>query len=175
MIKRTLWAVIALVAFGIAQVPLFGPYDGHNDACEVQTLTASVTSVTSKNIYWSPSFGYDGVASLWGEMKMATTDTITALTFEAKLIGPSSSITAGSVVYDSTDWHTITANTGDYLPTADSLSNGNLHFFSVDLAGQDWWKKSRGIIIKISATGLGGSEELELASWIDYAIRKNYY
>ena len=154
--------LMVLVVALSAQVPMYGPNAGNGAKCPIQTFSASDTTLTSEIRYWQGGVqSFNGSATVAGSMKLTVgTDTLT--TFYARLIMCRNSSIDGTVSYDSSAWHTITAQTGDYIPAENDVGATAIDF-SFDLASQSWWKPSLGVIISArQGAGAAITKQLEL-------------
>ena len=132
-----------------AQIPLFGSQAGQNgQLCPPQTLDGTAAdTVVSGVVYYQEMLSKTGAATLCGGFLLsAGSDALATIQF--RLVMNSDNGLDNTVAYDSTDWHTLSANTGDYIPAEDDVTS-SVCFWSVDLAGQDSWKPHIGIQVRV--------------------------
>jgi len=148
MKKLLLFLLLPVLAY--SQVPIYGGFAGMNGGiCAVKTFNSTDSIFTSEPIFWRPNKTlFTGAASLAGKMSLtAGTDTLTAFSARLIMFETSQVGTTLGALYDSTGWHDILANTGDYIPAENAITSAG-QCFSVDLAGFNWWKPSIGIQIR---------------------------
>lgn len=146
-----------------AQVPLYGTQRSEGYQCPIQSLTNTDSTAISEVLYWRPDAKlFTGAASLVGFMKL-TAGTDTLVTFYMRLVMHSDPIIlTNSVLYDSTDWRELKAQTGDYIP-AENAVDGTGVPISINLANQDHWMPSVGVQIKaLMCYGAVRTKQLEL-------------
>jgi hypothetical protein len=161
------YVLLVLMVFSVStifcQVPMFGPKESEGDTLKAMiTLTETDTLFISPPRYWKPFYQvFTGSATLAGYSRIVTgTDTIA--TFYGRLIMHRAGCITKKAIYDSSDWHQIVAQSGDYIPAENAVDSAGIGF-SIDLADQPWWKPSLGIQIKIGiGSGAAIIKEMEL-------------
>ena len=159
----------------LAQIPVFNngnPHDGQ--ACIVKIFSSTDTSYTGQ-VFWSPPYTlFTGAASLCGGFQLISgTDTVA--TIKVRLIMRiKSALTGegGTVVYDSSGYHTLTTGGGNYIPAENAVTTTYTPF-SVDLAGEAWWKPCIGIEVQIIENALFGTATKEVECYL-IPSRYNY-
>lgn len=163
--RKVILFVLLFMAIGYSQIPLFysgsRPTDGQS--CAVQTFSTTDTSFTA-TYYWYPDYSvFTGAASLFGGFDLISgADTV--CTIKVKLIMRKKSELTGdgaTVVYDSTDYHTLSSGSGNWIPAEDGVTSTYTPF-SVDLAAETWWKPNIGIEVQFIQNAMAsGTKELE--------------
>ena len=161
--------LIGLLFAGIlqAQIPVFNAGGNYRDGvvCDVKTFNAATdTSYTSDVIYWDDYYTLiTGAVSLSGGFDLISgADTL--CTINVRLVMRRSAATtgnSGTVIYDSTGYHTLTTGDGNYIPAENAVTS-TFTLFSVDLAGEEWWKPCIGIEVQfIQCSMASGTKEVE--------------
>lgn len=152
--------MIVLVINGYAQVPLFGVQRTEGYQCPVQSLTNSDSVKTSPVLYFRDAKIITGAISLVGSLKL-TAGADTVVLFYIRQVMHRNAINTG-VLYDSTDWRRIVAQTGDYIPAENDVGATAIPF-SINLANQPFWMPAIGIQIKaLMRFGATRTKQLEL-------------
>ncbi len=143
-----------------AQVPLFGAQRLEGYQCPVQSLTNTDSVAISPILYYRDAKIITGAVSLVGSLKL-TAGSDTLVIFYSRQVMHRNAINAG-VLYDSTDWRPIVAQTGDYIPAEDAVGATAVPI-SINLANQPHWMPSIGIQIKaLMRFGATRTKQLEL-------------
>ena len=168
--RKLVVLILLFVGLGYSQIPVFFNSSKPSDRqpCVVKTFNASTdTSYTSNVIFWddwdAPYTMFSGAATLCGGFQLISgADTIT--TINVRLVMRHKSELTGegaTVVYDSAGYHALTTGSGNYIPAEDAVTTTYTPF-SIDLAGEDWWKPCIGIEIQfIQCSMSSGTKEVE--------------
>ena len=145
-----------------SQIPFYGPNKNAGASCPIQSFSATDTTFDSKIRYFSSDYQmYDASASVAGSMKL-TVGTDTLCTFYVRLVMHENPNIKTTVLYDSSGWHTIIAQTGDYIPIENAVGATAIDF-SFDLAAQDFWKPCIGVQVSArQGAGIAITKQLEL-------------
>jgi hypothetical protein len=138
--------MIVLAVNSFAQVPLFGTQRTEGYQCPIQSMTNSDSTKTSPILYYRDGKIFTGAASLVGHMDL-TAGTDTLVNFYMRQVMHSNPAIDNAILYDSTDWRKIKAQTGDYIPAEDAVGATAIPI-SINLANQPFWMPSIGIQVE---------------------------
>ena len=172
--KKLFLLMLLLPVLAYSQVPVYGGQAGMNGGiCAVKTFNSTDSIFTSEPIFWRPNKTlFTGSCTLAGRMSLtAGTDTLSVFSARLVMYETSQIGTTLGAMYDSTGWHTLLVNTGDYLPAENAVTAVGQDF-SLDLAGFNWWKPSLGI--QIRATTSPGSNTTRVKKLELYLVYTSY-
>jgi len=148
----------------MAQVPLFGPNRSAGVKCPQQSFSNTDTTLSTEPYFWTPRYQmFTGSASIAGSMDLTVgTDTLTTFYVRLIMAAGNNRTLANTALYDSSGWHQITAQTGDYIPAENAVGATPIDF-SFDLSAQDFWKPCVGIVVQARiGAGVAITKLLEL-------------
>ena len=152
-----------------AQVPLFGVQRSEGYPCPIQSLTSTDSIITSSILYFRDAKIVTGAMSLVGHMDL-TVGSDTLVTFYMRQVMHQNPAIDNAILYDSSGWRKIHAQTGDYIPAEDAVGATAVPI-SINLANQPFWMPSIGIQVRawmpIAGTTKTKRFELYLVSTIE--------
>ena len=143
MIKKLLFFLMVLPALAFSQEFFYPPY--------YATVDSTDSVLTAPRLLFSNGVNFTGSATIAGFIKCSTA-VDSAITPYVRLVMRNYDNLSTKVLYDSSGWHELTAQTGDTWPSAPGATGKP---YSFDLSAQDFWKPCAGLELQFTGTNLG--------------------